>query len=116
MSSANKNLHFQSSENSSKKEITDTSSKLEQSGLNLLAPSHIFWKKILEEKRVKWGTKERTAYRNWYDKKYGKKTWANFENHHQLSREYGSGNMTGNLIPLDKSFRRTEVNPWWAYY
>ncbi|MHA7768528.1 hypothetical protein [Bacillus atrophaeus] len=87
-----------------------------QSGLNLLAPSHVFWKKIPSEKRAKWRNKERTAYRNWYDKKYGKKTWVKFEIHHQLPREYGGGNMTGNLIPLDKSFHRTEVNPWWASY
>lgn len=87
-----------------------------QSGLNLLAPSHVFLKKIPAEKRVKWGNKERTAYRNWYDKKYGKKTWTKFEIHHQLPREYGGGNMTGNLIPLDRSFHRTEVNPWWASY
>ncbi|WP_252067786.1 hypothetical protein [Bacillus sp. 7788] len=87
-----------------------------QSGLNLQAPPNAFIKKVPKEKRVKWGNKERTTYRNWYEKKYGGKTWVKFEIHHQLPREYGGGNMTKNLIPVEKSFHRQEINPWWASY
>ncbi|ATC49473.1 hypothetical protein CLI97_00136 [Bacillus velezensis] len=87
-----------------------------QSGLNILAPPNAFIKWVPSDKRVKWGTTERKAYRNWYDKKYGKKTWVKFEIHHQLPREYGGGNQTSNLIPIDVNFHRKEVNPWWASY
>ncbi|MFE7493799.1 HNH endonuclease signature motif containing protein, partial [Bacillus velezensis] len=87
-----------------------------QSGLNLLAPNNAYIKKVPKEKRVKWRDKERKAYREWYEKKYGKKTWTKFEIHHQLPREYGGGNQKSNLVPLDKSFHRSEVNPWWASY
>lgn len=87
-----------------------------QSGLNILAPPNAFIKWVPKEKRVKWGNKERQAYRDWYDKKYGKKTWVKFEIHHQLPREYGGGNQTSNLIPIDVNFHRKEVNPWWASY
>ncbi|MEC1406954.1 hypothetical protein [Bacillus halotolerans] len=85
-----------------------------QSGLDLLAPANVYFKKV--KKKVDWGNKERKAYRVWYEKKYGKKTWAKFEIHHQLPREYGGGNSTSNLIPLDTAFHRSEVNPWWRAY
>ncbi|MCY8378393.1 hypothetical protein [Bacillus haynesii] len=88
----------------------------QQSGLNLLAPSNVFIKKVPKEKRAKWGNKERAAYRDWYEKQYGKKTWLKYEIHHQLPRAYGGGNMTKNLIPVERSFHRGEITPWWASY
>ncbi len=44
-----------------------------QSGLNILAPPNAFIKWVPKE----CGTKEREAYRDWYDKKYGKKLGQN---------------------------------------
>ncbi|MCT6926282.1 HNH endonuclease [Metasolibacillus sp.] len=59
---------------------------------------------------------DRTAYRTWYEKNYGTLNWDNYEIHHIRPCKWGGTKDYSNLIPLDSSFHRGIVSPWWAAY
>lgn len=63
-----------------------------------------------------WTTAKRNNYKKWYEPKYGKLTWTDYEVHHIRPRVYYGSNDYSNLIPLKTSYHRGIVSPWWTNY
>jgi len=69
--------------------------------------------------RVTWNMMERGAFiREWYNRGFPDPpgSWADYDIHHILPREFGGTNVFENLTPVERSVHQSQFTAWWNRY